>query len=109
MKTKNLCRLIGLVSLGLLAAYGVGSILGASRYKKWVFDAGESVDCASKLCKKVYALNARTGQIQWSLSCGWLTRDFIPGYGEDISLTIGPNGTVYAASSNGTIYALHSP
>jgi outer membrane protein assembly factor BamB len=58
---------------------------------------------------KVYALNARTGQIQWSVSFGWLTRNFIPGYGEDISLTVSPNGTVYAASSDGRIYALHSP
>ncbi len=57
---------------------------------------------------KVYALNARTGQIQWSVSLGWLTRDSIPGYGEDISLAIGPNGMAYTASSDGRIYALHA-
>jgi outer membrane protein assembly factor BamB len=58
---------------------------------------------------KVYALNARTGRIQWSVSFGWLSRDVIPGYGEDISLTTGPDGVVYAASSDGRIFALHSP
>jgi outer membrane protein assembly factor BamB len=58
---------------------------------------------------KVYALHARTGRIHWSVSFGWLSRDVIPGYGEDISLTLSHNGTVYAASSDGRVYALHPP
>jgi outer membrane protein assembly factor BamB len=53
---------------------------------------------------KIYALNAATGQIQWSLSFDWLSR-FIP-YGNFLSLTVSPSGMVYAASTNGKLYAL---
>jgi outer membrane protein assembly factor BamB len=55
---------------------------------------------------KVIALDSRSGDSLWSISFGWMTRSFP--YGDGVSVTVAPDGTVYAASTDGKLYALQS-
>ncbi len=54
----------------------------------------------------VYALDAKTGQTQWSFSLTSLSS--FP-YGENIGVSAGSRGMVYPTSTDGNLYALRRP